>query len=349
MEDYSLLDRIPLGAFVISSDYRILSWNLCMEGWTDIRGSEAVGRDLRELFPKFRDSAIASRIETVLKGGPPIVLSYQLHGDILPRRQPTLVPRLRQCMASALPSIGGALFSVEDRTDIAARSREARIELTRREAVERELRRAVDEKEMLMRELKHRIKNNLNMVQSLIGLESSFLPAGPARERLDDLEARVNSIASLYDNLYQSRAGSEVAADEYLSSIALHLFSAFAGTPDGPSLALELEKLQLPADGILYLGLAVNELLTNAIKYGGKRIALSLASDQGGVVEVTVRDDGRGFPTPIPMKPESLGLRLVMMLADQMGGSLETDGSDGGLFRLRMPPACASSRGLQYR
>jgi len=341
-EGFPLLDSIPIGAFAISRDFRILAWNPCMEAWTDLPREEAMGRDLRDLFPRFRDGVLQGRLETVLAGGPPVVLSYQLHGDIFPRRQPTLVPRVRQCTASALPGNGGALFAVEDRTDIAAKSREARQELERREAVERDLRKAIAEREMLMRELSHRVKNNLNMVQSLIGLESSTLPEGQARDRLDAIESRVNAIAALHDNLYGFKEGGDIAADDYLASIARHLFSAFGGTAGGPVLELDLDRVAMSPDRIVYLGLAVNELITNAIKYGGKRIGLSLKARPEGHSEVTVTDDGPGFRTPLPLRDDSLGLRLVMMLADQVGGSLEIDGSGGGTFRLRLPARAPS-------
>jgi two-component sensor histidine kinase len=336
-EDFSLLDSVPLGAFVVSGDYRILYWNLCMEGWTDLAPEEAMGQDLRELFPKFKDPAIASRLETVMAGGPPVILSYQLHGDIFPSRQATLVPRARQCAASSLPSIGGLLFSVEDRTDIAAKSREARIEMERREEVERELRKAVEEKDILMRELNHRVKNNLHMVQNLISLESSTLPEGQAKELLAALESRVNSISSLHESLCRLKAGSNIQADEYLESICEHLAGAFAGTHGGPRIDLDLAPLSLPSSQMLYLGLAVNELVTNAIKYGGEKIALSLSSLAHGGIEVTLRDDGPGFESPIPMRPDSLGIRLVTLLTEQMKGSFEAEGSKGAFFRLRLP------------
>jgi two-component sensor histidine kinase len=336
-DSFSLLDSIPMGAFVVSREYTVLYWNLCMEEWTELRASEAVGRDLRVLYPKLRDKSISSRLETVFGGGPPVILSYQLHGDLFPTRRSSLVPRVRQCVASAMPGIDGALFTVEDRTDIAAKSREASEELARREAVERELRAAIEERDTLMRELNHRVKNNLHMVQSLIGLESSALDDGPARERLVDLEARVNSIASLHESLYKLDAGSEIRADEYLASIAERLFSALSGKPGQPRLELRLAALSLPSERILYLGLAVNELLTNAIKYGGPRISLSLAALPEGGIEARVADDGPGFPTPIPMRHDALGLRLVEMFAKQMDGSFEADGSSGGSFRLLLP------------
>ena len=190
---------------------------------------------------------------------------------------------------------------------------------------------------MLMREMHHRVKNNLHMVQSLISLETSSLPEGSAKDWLAALEARVNSIAELHDSLSHQKPGSEIAADEYLASICEHIFSALAATPGGPSLRLELEELSLPSDQILYLGLAVNELITNAVKYGGKRITLSLARAPGGGIEVCVKDDGPGFETLKPPRADSLGLRLVESLTGQMGGSLEADGSSGGLFRMRIP------------
>jgi two-component sensor histidine kinase len=342
-DDYFLLDRIPLGAFVISRDSKVLYWNLCMEGWTDVPASEAVGVGLGELFPAFRDPSVSSRLQTVLDGGPPVVFSYQLHGNLFPRRQATPLPRVRQSMACALPSKGGILFTVEDRTDIAAKSREAEREIAKRKEVEKELRQAVAEKEMLMRELKHRVKNNLAMVQSLIGLESSSLEDGPARERLNDLEARVNSIASLHDSIHESGSGAHIEADIYLRSIGEHIFAAFGGTQGGPRLEVALEPLSLPSEQILFLGLAVNELLTNALKYGGKKVRLSLARLPGTSIDVTVRDDGPGFPMPLAMRDDALGLRLVAMLAEQLGGSFEYDGARGGFFRLAVPESAIGS------
>ncbi len=346
-EGFALLDSMPIGAFSIAGDYTILYWNLCMEGWTDIRREEAVGRDLRDLLPRFRDPAISSRLATLFAGGPPVVLSYQLHGDLFPRKQATLVPRVRQCTASALPSKGGALFAVEDRTDIAAKSLQAQLEIGRREKVEQDLRLAIAEKETLMHELSHRIKNNLNMVLSFISLESSSLADGPARERMDALESRIHSIAALHNSLFRQKSGSDLPLDEYLASIAEHLFAAFSGTDSGARLELNLESLAIPQESVLYLGLCVNELLTNAIKYGGKHIDLAVASLPEGGLEVSVRDDGPGFTTPIPMREDSLGLRLVTTLAQQMGGTLEAEGSQGGLFRLRLPRQLARGHRAQ--
>jgi two-component sensor histidine kinase len=190
---------------------------------------------------------------------------------------------------------------------------------------------------MLMRELKHRVKNNLNMVRSLISLERDSTLEGPARERLSDLESRVNSISALHDSLHDFKVGSDMEAAAYLASIAEHIFSAFAGRPGSPALALELERTTVHSEQILYLGLAVNELLTNAVKYGGKRVSLGLRRLPGGFVEATVADDGPGFSAPIPMRPGGLGLRLAGMLVEQMGGTLTADGSAGGLFRIRIP------------
>lgn len=336
-EDFSLLDRVPIGAFVLDSDCSILFWNLCMESWTYLDKGDVLGKDIRALFPRFGETAIAARLKTVFAGGPPVILSYQLHGDLLPSRQTTLVPRVRQCVASFLPSMGGILFVVEDRTDIAAKSREARFEMERREAVETELRRALEQKDMLMRELNHRVKNNLAMVQNLISLESSSLPEGDTKDLFAALEARINSISTLHDSLYRQKAGTDIRADQYLASICAHLTSAFAGTAGGPEIEFSLEPLSLPSDKILYLGLAVNELMTNSLKYGGKRISLSLSAMAGGGVEISLRDDGPGFATPIQMRPDSLGLRLVDLLVEQLKGSFEARGDKGAFFRLRLP------------
>jgi two-component sensor histidine kinase len=337
-EVFGILDRLPIGAFAVGADMRIAFWNHTMEAWTDIAAAEALGRGLNELFPGFGAPAIAKRLATVLEGGPPVVLSYQLHGNLFPKRRPSLVPRARQCAVSALPAIRGALFAVEDRTDVAAKSLEAREEIERRQETERELRTAIAEKDMLMREMNHRVMNNLNMTQSLISLGISSIEPGPPRDFLLALEARINSIAALHEALSKANTETELRADEYLAAIVDHLRGAFADARgSGAAVELELEPVTVPTKTALYLGLAANELVTNAFKYGGKRVRVALSHGEEGGLALTVSDDGPGFAGPIVPRPESLGLRMITMFVEQMGGEFSSRGDSGARFRIVLP------------
>ncbi|WDP89460.1 MAG: diguanylate cyclase [Desulfobacter sp.] len=152
---FALMDDLPIGVFVVDDHYHILFWNRCMENWTKKSFSQVEGRELHELYPRFRETQYTSRIDSILGGGPPIVLSSQLHGRLFSCVLSDGEPRILQTTVTNVQGPGKdrcyAMFAVKDVTELSRRIIESRkmekkavAEIEQRKAVEKELRRAND-------------------------------------------------------------------------------------------------------------------------------------------------------------------------------------------------------------
>jgi len=206
-----------------------------------------------------------------------------------------------------------------------------------RTAVEQRLQASVREKEVLLKEIHHRVKNNMQIVDSLL-----YLQAQAIKDRVDPLaldafrksESRIKSMASIHDRLYRSGDLASVDCGEYLRALVPELMD-FYGAGERIAVHIDSEPVLLDIDQAIPCGLVVNELLTNCLKHGfpdGRsgtvRIRLRRLSDGGR--ELSVTDDGVGIPQGQEWhRPGSLGLRLVRDLTRQLDGRVEIE-SDGG-------------------
>lgn len=209
-------------------------------------------------------------------------------------------------------------------------------DITERKAAEAALRKALDEKNMLLRELQHRVKNNLAMISSLVSLEADRLTREEDREAFERVQGRIRAMALIYDMLYRSEDVLDVELSTYLKS----LFDSFResyleGLGGGVELVEELEPARLDLKRAIPLGIIVTELLTNAVKYafpGGRsgRISASLRVE-GGVALVAIEDDGVGIAGAEREEGSTgTGLRLVDLLSDQIEGRLTRGTGPGG-------------------
>jgi len=180
----------------------------------------------------------------------------------------------------------------------------------------------------LLREIHHRVKNNLQVVSSLLNLQSGRIVDESARALFADSQARVRSIAMLHEKLYRSGDLARVEMDTYLSDLVSELRRSrglgvtLDVTVDGGGISLEI-------DAAVPCGLIVNELVTNALKHAflpGARgkLTVGLRRLGAGRLELSVEDDGVGLPAQVdPKKSSSLGMELVHTLTDQLSGTLE--------------------------
>lgn len=325
---FRLFDHVPTGIFVCGEDLGVVFWNSTMEDWTGLHRGEALGEPLPSLFPRFASDSFKARLDLLREGGPPVIFSYQLNGCIFPHRDPKRIERVQHVTAAGFTDEDGRrllLFAVEDRTEVASRIRAARSELARRIETEESLRKSVDEKEFLMRELNHRVKNNLNMISSLINLQKDSVVEDSLRSVLDDLNGRIRSFATLHESMHQKDARSTLKLDDYLGTIALDLFETVKPSYSNARLDIDLEEIERPFQEALYMGLIVSEALTNAMKYGlgpagDGRISIRLRS-RGRELELEIADDGEGFPQGFDAETtESLGVKLIWLLAGELKG-----------------------------
>jgi PAS domain S-box-containing protein len=213
-------------------------------------------------------------------------------------------------------------------------------ELERREGVEA-LRRSLAQTETLMKELQHRVKNNLNIVSSLLSLESEGLKDEASRSVFLDAQSRILSMSAIYERLYLSSDLAQVQMDQYLRDLAASIFVTYTVDSARIRLRLSLQPLALETKRAIPLGLIVNELITNAIKYaypdgasGEVAISLECSSDRA---LLCVRDDGAGLPAGLdPKKSDGMGLTLVRSLASQMDAALAIESSPGSGMRARI-------------
>jgi two-component sensor histidine kinase len=203
-----------------------------------------------------------------------------------------------------------------------------------------QLRDALKEKETLLQEIHHRVKNNLQVVSSLINIQQRKLGPGASRQALQECQTRVQAIALVHDQLYQSRDYSSIPFAQYASGLAANVFHA-AEVSSGVKLEVEVGEVALGVDKAIPCGLILNELVTNALKHafpqdrpGAVRVELGHTTD--GRVRLAVSDDGVGLPGGLDIRhSDTLGLQLVCTLAEQLAAKLEVgQGAGGTLFEI---------------
>jgi len=192
----------------------------------------------------------------------------------------------------------------------------------------------------LLRELRHRTRNNLSVISGLATLEADRTTVPEAKERLEVLRDRVEALGALYSLLDRDEEPNRLRLDEYLTTVVVQLAKAHGAASRGIHVALALDPVEIDAKRASSAGIAVNELLTDCLKYafaGGRlgtiRVALSTS---GSEIQLEVRDDGPGLPQGFdPAESAGLGFGLVIAIARQMGGRFECFSDGGAVFVLR--------------
>ena len=200
------------------------------------------------------------------------------------------------------------------------------------------LKKALADKDVLFGELQHRVKNSLALIASLLSLESSSLPAGQARASLESARSRIDTIARLYQQLYSSRSVSDIRIGDYLRDVAASVVESLSDGGAGIALDFGAVDAVLDTRRAVLVGLILNELVVNAIKYGcpgGRgRIGIRLGKEGPGL-RLAVSDEGPGLPPGFSLPGKgweggSLGFTLVSQLAGQLSGTLSAGQGPGG-------------------
>jgi two-component sensor histidine kinase len=206
------------------------------------------------------------------------------------------------------------------------------------------------EKEVLLREIHHRVKNNLDVVLSLADMQARRVDDLQAKQSLQVLQERIRTIALVHESLYRSPSLAKIESQKYLQQLTGNLYSAF-GTA-GIKLVVQAEDIEMDVDTAIPCGLIATELVTNAFKYAfpvtqpdesrasgemSKEICVCLKPEETQIV-LEVSDNGVGLPEDLNWRtPKSLGLRLVANLAAQLHGTLEVHNQAGARFRVIFP------------
>jgi PAS domain S-box-containing protein len=217
-------------------------------------------------------------------------------------------------------------------------------DVTQRVAAEELIKASLREKEALLKEIHHRVKNNLQVVSSLLGLQSRAMSDPELRKVFEESQNRVYSMALLHETLYQSDNLSQINFPQYIRQLADHLFRSYGVSAGRIRLHTELESVPLSLDAAVPCGLIINELVSNSLKYafpegraGEIRIGLH---GKNGMANLVVADNGVGLNREVDwVTTRSLGLRLVRSLAQQLGARIEVLPEGGTEIKLVFPIA----------
>ena len=324
---HRIFDRIREGIFQVTVDGRIISANeamIRMFGYGSFEEFQATPVGHRGLDSEERRKII----ETVEKDG-----EVRNREILLKRKDGTTFHGLTSSAvvrddAGRIECIEGSVVDVSD--------------LVQSKAA---LQSALREKETLLKEIYHRVKNNLQTVSGLLRLQSQYLKDPEAVDAFQESQNRIRSMAMIHENLYRSESLSGVDFASYVRNLAQALLGSQANSPGRIQLNMDVEPVQFDLKTAIPLGLIINELVSNALKHAfpkGQRGVIAVGLRAFGPEEylLSVRDDGVGLPPDLEIgRLDSMGLQLVDMLATQLDGRVEIGPPPGAEVRIRFRTA----------
>jgi two-component sensor histidine kinase len=242
--------------------------------------------------------------------------------------------------AGTLLGAVNVLVDITDRkrTEMALRDSEARLKV------------ALHEKEILLKEIHHRVKNNLQVICSLLHLQGDTVGDFTLRELFHESEHRIRSMALIHETLYQAPDMAQFHLAHYVRTLSAELFRAYGIDPQRIALTIRIDEVVLPLDAAIPCGLILNELLSNALKHafpygrrGDIRIELQARPDQQ--VLLRVADTGVGLPEGFEVcQTDSLGLQLVCALTEQLQGIIAAERDGGTALTVTFPLAASAAQ-----
>jgi len=203
---------------------------------------------------------------------------------------------------------------------------------------------ALKEKEVLLREVHHRVKNNMAVIISLLGLQSNYISDEGVRNALEDSRSRIKSMALIHEALYRSESIAEISLKEYAENLVNTLMKTVEGLCGIIHTSIESEEISLSIDQAVPFGLVLNELITNALKYAfpNRRkglIKIKAFTNQQHEIVLEVCDDGVGLPTDLDYRhADTLGMKIISLLVEnQLEGGWTMSNDNGACFIIHWP------------
>jgi PAS domain S-box-containing protein len=314
----------PLAFVIWGTDCNVIDWNRRAEevfGWA--RG-EVIGRSFFEfLIPEGARSQVEGVVEHILREHVP---TFSINHNV------TKDGRLITC-----EWYNSLLHDAEGRVEAIV---SLGLEVTERERIAGELRASVEEKDALLRELQHRVKNNLQIVSTLLSLQRDQVNSDAGRAALAEAQSRVRAMSLVHDKLFQTGSPTRVDFGTYVRELVAQLSRVFGMHDDRVKTNVWVATAaRLSLDTATTCGLILNELITNSFKYAfpdGRRGSVRIRLERSTSWVLTVEDDGIGLPQDCDFRaPSSVGLMLVATLVRQIRGEIEQLPGPGTRFAIR--------------
>jgi len=237
---------------------------------------------------------------------------------------------------------------VEERTnDLKAANENLQQEITERKRVEKVLRESkqqiqssLKEKDVLLKEIHHRVKNNMQIISSILRLQSRKIKDEEVLEIFNQSQYRIKSMALIHEGLYQSEDLARIDFSDYIGRLKSHLFSAYGVGVRDIDFEMKVRDVHLDINRAIPCGLIISEIVSNSMKYafpnGRKgKIDIKMHPDGKGKYILIVRDTGIGFPDGLDFhKTETLGMQIVTDLVEQLDGTIELRRNKGTKFKI---------------
>jgi PAS domain S-box-containing protein len=233
---------------------------------------------------------------------------------------------------------------VEERTrELYQANLELQNEVITRIGAEGHLRKSLEEKEFLLKEIHHRVKNNLQVISSILDLQAGSIADTPTLTVFKESQNRIRSMSLVHEQLYLSDDFARIDFERYLQRLASNIFHTLGYNAEDIRLDIKASNISLSIDDSISCGFIVTELITNSFKHGFPKgakgtIAIQFEKTDDGMYQLIVRDNGVGFPANVDFRnTKTLGLQLVNILTQQLKGTITLHNNGGTMFTIRFP------------
>jgi PAS domain S-box-containing protein len=309
--------------FTLDAEARFAFGNAAGERLTGYRLDELLGRPFTDLVAPENLPELTDRFRRAIAGE---AISPHVWAEMI-RKDGSRVP-IELSMANLV--LDGHIIG---RVGVAR-------DITDRQHAEEQIRASLQEKEVLLKEIHHRVKNNLQIISSLLSLQSKYINDPQALQMFIDSQNRVKSMALIHEILFRARDITKIDFSEYIKTISAQVFRSYDAYSKSIGLEVHVKDIMLDVDTAIPCGLIVTELVSNSLKHAfvdGRRgtIYIILSANNSGTLTLIVRDNGIGFPNHANLQHiDSLGLKLVGALVNQLSGHVEIDSSFGTTFTI---------------
>jgi PAS domain S-box-containing protein len=321
----NVFTQSPIGIQIYDLDERLIDMN---EACMDILGVEGI--EEAKKFRLFEEPLTTEETKERIERGETVRFELQVDFDTIKEKALMETSRSGNCYLDCLVSPLG-------REDDGDRRRLVLMQdVTERRTAEERIRTSLREKEVLLKEVHHRVKNNLQIISSLLNLQSKYIKDDQALEMFKESRNRIRSMTLIHEKLYRSKDLANIDVAEYIQNLSSNLFRSYSA--GRISLKTQVDDILLGVDTAIPCGLIINELVSNSLKHAFPdkqgEILVNLHRDNGKFTLI-VRDDGVGFPEHVDFRnTDSLGLQLVCTLTDQLDGEIELNRGGGTEFRI---------------
>lgn len=311
--------------FMFDADGRIVNWNEGAKLMTGYEEDEAIGRHLSSFYPE----------EEVREGKPEQALKSAMEkGHVEQEGRRVKKDGARFWAHATITALRDEKGNLKGFTKVVR-------DITELRETQRRLEQALSAKEVLLREVHHRVRNNLQIISSLLRLESRSVREAPVLRILTETQGRIYALAIIHELLYESKDMENVNRREYITRIARHLYQSFGVGAERVKLTISVEDVECPIKIAIPLGLIVNELVSNSLEHafpenrrGEIRVSIEHVSESQS--ELVVADNGIGMPDDLEVSGTgTFGLYLVNTLTEQLQGVIELNRHDGVEARIR--------------